>query len=40
VFNIDMESCPACGWAVRIVACIEYPDVIAKTLTHLDMKGG
>jgi hypothetical protein len=25
-------------WLVRIVACIEDPDVIEKILTHLDTK--
>ncbi len=25
VFNIDIETCPACGGAVRIIACIEDP---------------
>ena len=36
VFNIDIETCSACGGAVRIIACIEDPKVIAKILTHLD----
>ena len=40
VFNIDIETCPACGGAVRIIACIEDPVVIEKILTHLDEKGG
>ena len=40
VFGIDIETCPACGGAVRIIACIEDPDVIEKILTHLDVKGG
>ena len=39
VFNIDIETCPACGGAVRIIACIEDPEVIEKILTHLDAKG-
>ena len=38
VFGIDIESCPACGGAVRIIACIEDPVVIEKILTHLDKK--
>ena len=38
VFGIDIETCPACGGAVRIIACIEDPEVIAKILTHLDAK--
>ncbi len=40
MFNIDIETCPACGGAVRIIACIEDPEVIEKILTHLDEKGG
>ncbi len=40
VFNIDIETCPACGGAVRIIACIEDPEVIEKILTHLAAKGG
>jgi hypothetical protein len=39
VFNIDIETCQACGGAVRIIACIEDPEVIEKILTHLDAKG-
>ena len=35
VFNIDIETCPACGGSVRIVACIEDPEVIGKILVHL-----
>lgn len=35
VFNIDIETCPACGGSVRIVACIEDPDVIGKILAHV-----
>ena len=40
VFGIDIETCPACGGAMRIIACIEDSDVIEKILTHLDAKGG
>jgi hypothetical protein len=38
VFGIDIETCPACGGAVRIIACIEDPAVIAKILSHFDAK--
>ncbi len=38
VFGIDIETCPACGGAVRIIACIEDPKVIEKILSHLDAK--
>lgn len=36
VFNIDIETCQACGGPVRIIACIEDPVVIKKILDHLD----
>jgi hypothetical protein len=38
VFGIDIETCPACGGALRIIACIEDPAVIKKILTHIDSK--
>jgi hypothetical protein len=38
VFGIDVETCRACGGAVRIIACIEQPEVIDKILSHLDAK--
>jgi len=38
VFNIDIETCPKCGGAVKIIACIEDPVVIDKILSHLDTK--
>jgi hypothetical protein len=38
VFGIDIETCPACGGAVQIIACIEDPVVIKKILTYLDAK--
>jgi hypothetical protein len=38
VFGIDIETCRACGGALRIIACIEDPVVIKKILTHLDNK--
>jgi len=40
VFEIDIETCPACGGAVRIIACIEDPAVIDKILAHLNAKAG
>ncbi len=36
--GIDIETCPACGGAMRIIACIEDPEVIEKILAHLDAK--
>mgnify|MGYP001547765154 CR=1 FL=1 len=38
VFGIDIETCPACGGEVRIIARIEDPDVIEKILADLDAK--
>ena len=39
VSGMDIETCPACGGAVRIIACIEDAQVNEKILTHLDAKG-
>ena len=36
VFNIDIETCEACGGHVKIIACIEDPDLIQRILDHLD----
>ena len=38
VFKIDIETCSACGGAMRIIACIEDAVVIEKILAHLDRK--
>ena len=38
VFGIDIETCPGCGGALRIIACIEERDVIDKILAHLDAR--
>ena len=38
VFGIDIETCPTCGGAMRIIACIEDPAVIEKILALLDAK--
>jgi hypothetical protein len=38
IFGIDIETCPACGGAVRIIACIEDPVAIEKILIYLDAK--
>jgi hypothetical protein len=38
IFGIDIEPCPACGGALRIIACIEDPAGIEKILTHLATK--
>ncbi|GBE10398.1 putative transposase [bacterium BMS3Abin12] len=36
VFGIDIETCQACGGAMKIIACIEDPSVIRTILDHLD----
>jgi hypothetical protein len=38
VFNIDMQTCSACGGAVKVIACIEDSAVIEKILAHLNEK--
>ena len=38
VFNIDIETCSACGGTVKVIACIQDPAVIDKILTHLQEK--
>ncbi len=35
VFNIDINTCPRCGSAVKVIACIEEQEVIDKILAHL-----
>jgi len=38
VFNIDIETCSACGGPVKVIACIEAPVVIKQILDHLRHK--
>jgi len=38
VFKIDVSTCSPCGGEVKIIACIEDPEIIEKILTHLDDK--
>ncbi|MFQ5422003.1 MAG: transposase, partial [Anaerolineae bacterium] len=38
VFNIDIETCGACGGAMKVIACIEDPVVIKQILDHLKHK--
>ena len=35
VFNIDIETCSACGGAMKVIASIEDPMVIKQILDHL-----
>ena len=37
VFDIDLEHCPGCGGALKIIAAIEEPAVIVRILTHLGL---
>ena len=37
VFDIDLEHCPNCGGALKIIAAIEDPPVIARLLAHLSL---
>ena len=38
VFGIDIECCEGCGGKVKIIACIQDPEVIEKILRHLEAK--
>jgi hypothetical protein len=38
VFNIDIETCEACGGQVKVIASIEDPAVIEHILKHLKQK--
>ena len=38
VFNIEIQTCSACGGAVKVIACIQDPSVIDKILTPLQEK--
>ena len=35
VFHVDIEHCGVCGATLRVIACIETPEVIERTLAHL-----
>ena len=37
VFEMDLEHCPHCGGALKVIAAIEEPAVIVKILTHLGL---
>ena len=40
VFAIDIETCPVCGGKLRVIACIEDPEVIARILDHVRQRDG
>ena len=35
VFHIDIEHCGVCGGTLRVIACIETPEIIERILAHL-----
>ena len=35
VFHIDIEHCGVCGGTLRVIACIDTPEVIEGILAHL-----
>jgi hypothetical protein len=37
VFNIDVETCHLCAGQMKIIASIEYPQVIKKILEHVGL---
>jgi hypothetical protein len=37
VFDIDIEHCPHCGGAQKIIAVIEEPTMIVRILAHLGL---
>ena len=38
VFDIDLRRCPRCGAALRVLAVITDPPVIATILEHIDIR--
>jgi len=40
VFAIDIESCRQCGGRLRVIACIEQLEFIARILGHLGRVAG
>jgi hypothetical protein len=37
VFAIDIEQCEKCGGKMKVIACIEDPEVTDKILKHLGL---
>ena len=35
VFHIDIEHCGVCGGTLRVIACVDTPEVIERILVHL-----
>jgi len=38
VFALDIKTCPECGGKLRVIACIEEPQLIAKILGHVQRR--
>ena len=38
VFDIDLRQCPRCGAALRVLALITDPRMIATMLEHIDTR--
>ena len=38
VFNIDVQTCTECGGFVKVIACVEEPELIKKILAHVNHK--
>ena len=38
VFDIDIKTCSECGGAMKVIACIDGPEVIKQILDHLEYK--
>jgi hypothetical protein len=36
LFGVEIEACAHCGGKLQVIASIEEPQVIAKTLAHLE----
>jgi hypothetical protein len=39
VYQVDVERCPRCGGAARIVAFVTEPEVVGRILAHLERGG-
>jgi hypothetical protein len=39
VFQVEVEVCPRCGGAARLLAFVTEPHVVRRILTHLERRG-
>ena len=37
MFDVDIQTCEACGGPVKVIASIQDPGVVKKILDHLGM---